>query len=287
MSTDYTIRSLEPLSFDELYACHIEAFKDYPFQWSREGLEKTIHRRGFDKALSFGAFHNDRLVAFTWNGTGTYKGIHTAYDTGTGTMEEHRGKGLASRIFEYSIPFLKQAGVQQYLLEVLEDNEKAISVYKKQGFEVTRFFDCFRIAMNDWHLPERSLSTQISFRQIDFSWQGELEAMCDFEISWQNNFQALQRNPPDFIIVGAFKNDSLVGYGIVEPGTGDIPQLAVAGNERRKGIGSNLLQQLKSLIKADIVKVVNIESNQEHIINFVTRNGIPKIVRQFEMIKHL
>jgi ribosomal protein S18 acetylase RimI-like enzyme len=255
MSNDYQFRSLANTGFDELYACHIEAFKDYPFQWSSEALQKTIHRRGYDASLSFGAFHNDKLVAFTWNGTGN------------------------------SIPFLKEAGIQQYILEVLEENEKAFSVYRKQGFGISRKFDCFRTNSNEWDLPAYELKEDVTLKEIDLSYQPQMEALIDFPLSWQNGFGALQRNPGDFVILGAFKNDDMVGYGITEPGSGDISQLAVAKNNRRKGIGSFFLGELKKLNKADIVKVINIESTQTGIIGFVTKNGIPKIVSQFEMIK--
>jgi ribosomal protein S18 acetylase RimI-like enzyme len=285
LNNNYDIRSLANTSFDELYACHIEAFKDYPFQWSKEALYKTIHRRGFDPSLSFGAFYENKLVAFTWNGIGNFNGSKTAYDTGTGTIEEHRGKGLASKIFEYSIPYLKNAGIQQYILEVLEENEKAYSVYQKQGFVTTRTFDCFRTASIEWNLPEHKAKADISLKEIGFSHRPQMEMMIDFPLSWQNDFQALLKKPNDFVVIGAFKNDELVGYGIVEPGSGDISQLAVAKSERRKGIGSMILAELKKINKADIVKVVNIDSTEKGIIEFVTKNGIPKIVSQFEMMK--
>jgi ribosomal protein S18 acetylase RimI-like enzyme len=287
MNTHYDIRSLANTSFDELYACHIEAFKDYPFQWTKEALQKTIHRRGYDPSLSFGAFHNDTLVAFTWNGTGDFNGMKTAYDTGTGTIEEHRGKGLASKIFEYSIPFFKEAGIEQYILEVLEENEKAFSVYRKQGFEVSRKFDCFRTNSSEWDLPPHELKERVTLKEIDLGYQPQMEALIDFPLSWQNRFGALRRNLGDFTILGAFQNERLVGYGITEPGSGDISQLAVEKSSRRKGIGSFILAELKKLNKADIAKVINIESTEKGIIDFVTRNGIPKIVSQFEMIKHL
>lgn len=41
----------------------------------------------------------------------------------------YRGQNLADTIFTHSIPFLREAGIHQYLLEVLQNNEKAIAVY--------------------------------------------------------------------------------------------------------------------------------------------------------------
>lgn len=281
------LKSLLGLPFDILYSAHLNAFKDYPFQWSKQSLEKTIHRRGYDPSLSFGAFHNDELVSFTWNGIGMYKGLLTAYDTGTGTCEGYRKQGLASAIFEYSVPFLKQAGVQQYILEVLEENKAAVSVYTKQGFEVSRTFDCFRINSGEWIIPQHESSENIYLKEVDISAESAMLQMHDFELSWQNNFQALKKNPGDFIIIGAFEKNNLIGYGIIEPASGDIPQLAVTKPYRRKGIGSVILHALKELNKADIIKIVNIESDQDHIISFINKNGIPKIVSQFEMIKLL
>lgn len=277
--------SLAHSSFDELYAGHLKAFKDYPFQWSKEALHKTIHRRGFDPSLSFAAFDNNEIVSFTWNGIGQYKGLPTAYDTGTGTAEDYRGKGLASKIFEYSIPFLKEAGIKQYILEVLEDNDKAISVYSKQGFKVCRKFDCFRVNSNKWVLTQKTTPKNIHLKHIDLSYQKQMEKLLDFDLSWQNNFAALLKNPNDFKTVGAFYDSHFVGYGIIEPKSGDVPQLAVAKAHRKQGIGSFILSELKKLNEADIVKVVNIPSNQETIIQFVRKRGIPKLVSQFEMIR--
>ena len=85
--------------------------------------------------------NGNKIVAFTLNGIGYFNRIPTAYDTGTGTLKNYRGKGLATKIFEYSIPYLKSANVKQYLLEVLQYNTKAVSVYRKLGFEVIREFN--------------------------------------------------------------------------------------------------------------------------------------------------
>ena len=284
MSNSFEIRSLAKISFDEIFETHLRAFKDYPFQWSKEGLQKTIHRRGYDASISFGAIYESELVGFTLNGIGKFNGLKTAYDTGTGTVEEHRGKGLASKIFEHSISFLKAAGVQKYILEVLEENNNALSVYSKQGFVVSRKFDCFRINTCDWKL-EAANNSEVTLKEIDFTYQSQMETMIDFNLSWQNNFRALTKDPRDFKLIGAFHQNDLAAYGIIEPETGDIPQLAVNKNYRRKKIGTMLLNELKKINRASIVKVVNIESNQEAIISFLAKNGIPKIVTQLEMTK--
>lgn len=287
MDNEYNINSLANSSFDDIFAAHIEAFKDYPFQWGYDAFRQLLKRRGFVPALSFGAFFRDKLVSFTLNGIGNYHGIHTAYDTGTGTIETHRGRGLASAIFEHSVPILKEAGIKQYVLEVLEDNITAYSVYQKQGFTISRTFDCFRSNTANRVIPTRPLPAGIEIRHIDFAYREEMERMNDFPLSWQNSFDSLLNVQNSFTCLGAFRGDEFVGYGIAEPGTGDIPLLGVMHHERRKGIGSYLLSELRKLNKAEIVKVVNIEASQSAARDFVTANGIPKIVSQYEMIKTL
>lgn len=104
------IRSLADTAFDTLYEAFSQAFADYEVQINGAQLRRMLKRRGFDPRLSFAAFDGDRIAAFTLNGIGNYDGLPTAYDTGTGTLEAYRGQGLATRIFEHSIPYLKEAG---------------------------------------------------------------------------------------------------------------------------------------------------------------------------------
>ena len=137
------LKSLTETSFETLSEAFAEAFADYEVQINGPQLRRMLLRRGFVPELSFAAFGEGRIVAFTLNGIGNYDGIPTAYDTGTGTIEAYRGQRLATRVFEHSIPYLKRANVSRYLLEVLQHNTKAVSVYRKLGFEVTREFNYF------------------------------------------------------------------------------------------------------------------------------------------------
>ena len=122
MEPEMEIKSLKETDFGTICRAFGKAFADYELQLNDAQLQAMLTRRGYLPELSFGAFDGDELVAFTLNGIGTFHDIATAYDTGTGTLPDYRGQGLATKIFEYSIPFLRAAGIRHYLLEVLQHN---------------------------------------------------------------------------------------------------------------------------------------------------------------------
>jgi predicted acetyltransferase len=109
----------------------------------------------------------------------------TAYDTGTGTVKEYRGQGLASRIFLESIPELRKAGVRNYLLEVLQHNTSAVSVYTKLGFKATREFNYFSLNMSEITWLNKALPGQYSIRSISPDFVSRMELFQDFVPSWQ------------------------------------------------------------------------------------------------------
>ena len=94
------IKSLSNISFDELFGAFEQAFADYEIQLNKAELMTMLKRRGFNPELSFAVFDGDKIVSFTCNGIGDFNGTPTAYDTGTGTLKDYRGRGLATRIFE-------------------------------------------------------------------------------------------------------------------------------------------------------------------------------------------
>lgn len=84
--------------------------------------------------------------------------------------------------------------------------------------------------------------------------------------------------------VGAYNADSgLVGCGIVEPGTGDIPQLAVHPDYRRRGVGTRVLRRLLTYITAEVVKVINVDVACESMVGFLTARGLSNAGGQYEM----
>ncbi|MCK9616265.1 MAG: GNAT family N-acetyltransferase [Lentimicrobiaceae bacterium] len=281
------IKSLDKISFDTLFEAFNEAFGSYEVQVNKEELSIILKRRGFVSELSFGAFDSNKLVAFTLNGIGSFNGLKTAYDTGTGTIKAYRGKGLASKVFTVSIPFLKEANITQYLLEVLQHNPNAISVYKNLDFTVSREFNYYVQANTEVKLLSKDLPAAFYMKETSLDNKEQFMRFWDFKPSWQNSFEAVQRSIADFKIIGVYQESKLVGYGIFEPGSGDITQIAVDKSCRRQGIATVLLKEMIQYNRHSSVKAVNAETTCESIDAFLESNGIPLKGKQFEMIKKL
>lgn len=281
------IKSLENTDFEIIASAFNEAFCKYEIQISKQELSLMLKRRGFLPELSFGAFDGEKLVSFTLNGIGPYNGVLTAYDTGTGTLEEYRGKGLASEVFNFSLPFLRKAGVTKYLLEVLQHNTPAINVYKNQGFIMSREFCYYRIGHSEIKLRNYNNSSGFGLQKISLDQISCCTNFQDFMPSWQNSLESIARSKEGFKFLGAFDNDRLIGYCISEPKSGDITQIAVDKTYRRQGVGTFMLSHALKLNENECIKIVNTDVTCASISGFLESNSITMRGKQYEMIKDL
>jgi len=281
------IKSLGETSFDVIFKAFNQAFADYEVQLNKAQLQAMFKRRGFNPSLSFAAFDENEIVAFTCNGIGDFKGVATAYDTGTGTLKDYRGKGLATKIFEYAIPYLKEANIEQYLLEVLQHNTKAVSVYRNLGFEVTREFNYFMQENKEIKNENKTPDILYSIQAIDIDKFRSVSGFWDFYPSWQNSFESIGRALESFISLGVFVDHKLVGYCVFEPVSGDITQIAVDKNFRRKGIASLLLQEMIKLNKYSSIKAVNTDIECDSVTCFLNAKNITVKGTQFEMVRKI
>lgn len=279
------IKSLTNIDFGTIFKAFSKAFADYDIQLNEYELMTMWKRRGSNPDLSFAAFNGKEIAAFTLNGIGNFNGRKMAYDTGTGTLKEYRGQGLATKIFTYSIPFLKEANINYYLLEVLKHNKQAISVYQKIGFEISREFNFF--IWNNEEIKIDSIKNSYLIEPININKYDTIPTFWDFYPSWQNSFESIQRTSEDFICLGAFSNKKIIGYCVFEPNSGDITQMAVDKAHRRKGVASLLLHEMSKLNKNSKTKLLNTDINCHSIVDFLKSKNINIKGKQFEMIKKI
>ena len=282
------IRSLENIGFNALFEAFSKAFADYEVHFEKSELHSMLTRRGYVPELSFGAFDNGKIVSFTLNGIGMYNGISTAYDTGTGTIKEYRGCGIAGEIFKYSLPYLKEAGIRQYLLEVLQNNHKAIAVYRKMQFVTTRKFDCFRQSISELvNLHAVKTSIPLRIESIDINVIRDTRSFFDFYPSWQNSIESIKRGISGLTCIGAFNLEELVGFCVFDRNSGDLAQIAVKQSHRRQGVASQLLSEVIQQMSTDIIKVINVPSDNPTLPSFFKSKNIPLMNSQFEMVMDL
>ena len=278
-------RCLKTADFDALYECFLTAFSDYVVSMavSREQFRQRLVRDGVDLELSVAAFDTDEMVGFSLNAPGEWRGLSTAYDSGTGVVPSHRGAGVGKNLFAYMSEVLRGQRISQCLLEVISTNTPAVGLYRKLGFEQTRRFAVFR-ADAKTELNQKKSGLQLRKLQT-FDWN-TLSLFWDGYPSWQNSIDAVNRAEKDCCALGAYDSDKCVGYGIVFEPAGNLMQLAVHRHHRRKGVGSSILSALQTELNAPL-KVINIDYELDETLRFYESLGFRLVLDQLEMIKSL
>lgn len=280
----YSYKTLENIELEVIYNTFVEAFSDYQvkFDISFDNFQIMMKRRGLNLDFSMGTFKDGKMVGFILNGVREWNGKTTIYDVGTGVVLEHRKKGVTGAMFKKLLEVCRDKKIEQYLLEVLQENSGAVNLYKGNGFQITREFDCY--FLNKFN---RSFNKNITLERLDsFSeeiWR-ELKKYWNYNPSWQNSIDSIKDNFNNFIYIVAKSGDKIVGYGIIEKTTGDIPQIAVSQQYRRQGIGKAIVNMLINSLDIERFKILNVDSRDLEMEKFLLSIGGEKYTKQFEMI---
>jgi ribosomal protein S18 acetylase RimI-like enzyme len=264
------IRSLKGIDYDEMTAAFNDAFSDYdiPARYTTEYLRDLVLRRGYRPDLAVGAFDGPRLVGFVFN---CLDG-DAAYNSGTGVVISHRRRGIARELMQRSIETLP---AKRYILEVIETNERAASLYRSLGFEETRRFQCWTWERNEC---TTGFSPSPPGRAEARPTLDQIRAWRDMEPSWQNSVAAIRRANEPFVVLGDER-----GGVVVFLSNGDVPLLAVAPEHRRKGLGRALLAAAHARAGKRL-RIMNIDDRAAGIAAFLERCGAQRLVRQIEMV---
>ena len=277
-------RFLDDFDLLDLHPIFVRAFSDYfvPMNLSREQFSEMLTRRGAKKELSVAAFEEDQPVGFTINAFERYQGIPTLYDVATGIVPEARRKGIAQGMFEFSMSKLNDTAAEKYMLEVIAKNAAAFALYKRIGFSVERHLAFF--SATKALVPYQSSFT---IKTIEPMWD-LFERFWDWHPSWQNSIASMQRSKMQKIVLGVYRGTELIGYGIVFPDTGDIPQFAIRQDQRKQGAGARLLALLQSHAQPGrSARIVNVDGSASGTIAFLQRIGFEWISEQYEMQMNL
>jgi len=257
------IRSLDGVGWDDLAEVFTEAFSDYAvaMRMTPAALAAMQVRRGYVASSSFGAWDGSRLVGFVL----TCRDGARVYNSGTGVAPGHRRGGLARELVERVIASTPGAA---YVLEVLEDNAKAIALYRAAGFVEVRRLQC-------WTYAGEARPGAIA---VDPDLDG-FAAEADVEPSWQNSMSSIRRAPEPPIVLGDAR-----GIVVVFAASGDVPLLVVRRDARRRGHGRNLLAAAANAAGKPL-RILNLDDRATGIAAFLEAAGATRTVRQLEMVR--
>lgn len=106
----------------------------------------------------------------------------------------------------------------------MQHNSKAISVYRKLGFEVTREFNCLIQDSKAICSLVQSFDLPYSIKSIRVEEYDAISGFWKFQPFWQNSLEAIKRVPDHFVSLGIFIADQLVGYIVFEPSPEILPK---------------------------------------------------------------
>jgi len=183
------------------------------------------------------------------------------------------------------IPLFRGEGLEQYLLEVISSNAAAISLYEKLGFQKTRELTLLQC---DKEIRSTGEPANIGIRDIeDPDWQS-LMTFQDGNSSWQNSAAAIERSRSMKRMLGAYADGGCVGYIVFSSSFGRVAQLAVDKDHRNRGVGTALLQAMKSEIAPGFSpQIINLDRSLSGTLEFLKNRGFYETIGQYEMMMQL
>lgn len=276
----YLFKSLDNISYKEITICFCNAFSDYdiPMKLTEEELKIRLELSGINKELSYGAFFHDEMVGFIFNSCQVYQGEPAVFDIGTAVVPEHRGKRVFYNLFHFSKEALLKNNVGTCYLEVLQQNERAVRLYKNLGFEIAREFSVLKAA--EKKLPEAvkrkaSCIEYTEYYKLDMS-----NCYCPVP-SFEHSTGIIQRNPHLYQILYLENTNKITAFCVFEKERGSIVQFGYADQGDLSIIIENMLNQYKT------ITVKNIDLQETDLLHTLSSLGFEEVVKQFEMVKKL
>lgn len=268
----YRFQALHETSLQQLAECFNSAFSDYeqPICFTPESLQYYLTASAVDLSLSFGAFCDERLVAFILNANGMYHHQSVVFDAGTGVIPEHRGKKVFSALFEYTLEQLKYHNIAKCYLEVLQSNHHAVSIYSKKGFSVRREYSVLTASGpgNDGntHIPV------VAYQNFDTFSTG-----FSVEPSFEHTSYAVNQKPQLYEV--CYLNDQ--AYCIYAKRNGEIIQLHYNELDALKEVLAALIHRYPSAMAK------NIDCGYCDVIQMLRELGFVEITKQYEMVRDI
>lgn len=274
----YHYQNLKNVSYREIASCLNLAFSDYyiPIQFTESQIPHFFKASGVDEKLSFGAFSDSQMIGFIFNSCSIYNGQKAAFDVGTGVIPEERGKKVFTNLFKFTEQELKKYQIEKYYLEVLQQNDRAVSLYKKQGFSIVREF----VVLNACNSAKETVHDKVkylSFNEFDFN---KIKHCKFVKPSYEHSDNILKLNP-DFYNIAYVEDGMISAFCVFAKENGQILQLGYRNIQDLRLIVQCLLLTFNN------IAAKNIDMKESQVLEMLYSIGFKQVTKQFEMVKNI
>lgn len=264
------IKSLRSTPHEDIVESLLRCFQGYfvklpedPSYWESRFLGARI-----DYDLSFGMFHESRLIGFALHGLDVRDNETVAFNSGTGVEAEFRGQGIVDQLYAHALPAFRKKGVNRVELEVIQENARAIHVYERIGFKITRDLKSYKGRLGN--------DTKDTTIQEIFLSDYPFEA--DDHYAWDNKNAAIRLLKPQLKAykVSDASGECELGYFIIDPKAKSIKQIqSTSWNYNNVFKGIRLLTTKCSIMNIDSVLT-------DRTVAF-NASGLENYINQYEM----
>ncbi|POZ60995.1 GNAT family N-acetyltransferase [Chromobacterium alticapitis] len=272
---------LSELTPADLHPCFLAAFSDYivPAQPSLESLSAMLSRRGWQPALSAGAWMDGQLAGFWLTATPDIDGETEGYCIAAGVAPEGRRQGALTGMAGLVTALLAEGGIRRQRLEVIDGNQRAQQAYAALGFAILRRLDCYQIqepiaARGYWPVT-------IHAEHAAADWP---PANLAYPPAVPNRRESLLRAEPPLRWLTVRRADALLG-SLLMSSDGEIVELQVAPGHRRQGIAGSLLRAGQQLTANGRLSFNNVDSRDLALISLLLRHQAAYRLSQWELGK--
>jgi GNAT superfamily N-acetyltransferase len=215
------IKRFSELSFNEAISLWNESWKHY-FSDMTMDLSRFLQKvagEGISLENSVVAVYEGRLAGFVLNSFRTINGVQYAWNGGTAIAPDFRGMGIGKKLMSATLDIYQEQNVDKAWLEAIQNNEPAIKLYEKMGyetFEELTFLQHEGVIGNFGHNPKEMTVSAVTMHEVK-----EL-AFFNPLTAWQTQFASLK----DFSCVIASKDGTPCGYAVYKKGYKETGELA-------------------------------------------------------------
>ena len=290
------IRRLSECPIEQAVEIWNAGFKGYRVDMTKslDAYVTRLRQEDLSLEVSLIAFRAGRLAGFLLNGIRKNAGRKEAWNGGTGVSPEFRGQGIGTVLVDASIKLYLEERVELATLEALSDNETAIDLYQKFGYEIV---DQLAILHRDGVLSSRLSDGRqtYSIKRVPPQALAGLD-FYDASAPWQTQWQTLVLKNGEALIAEDDQGQA-VGYALSSKTFGDDGSLksialyqcgAAARENDAESIAANLLDEVFGPLDVDCRRVTyNLSKRNQPVQHLLAGAGFETLLEQVQMARTL